>query len=251
MSRNPSAFRSDEVFANDHPLANSLRLLMGSPRHLANRIETALRAASESRSEEDTRIYKSAASEYRKRFKDVLALFRNGGFSSVDAFCKLAANRQADQVRVLKRWMRLCLAVHDPEDVFAESDYYPFAERLFVEDTRYLRRDVAVLSFNYDPYLEFLLWRSYRVRCNAAGGPVDSEGDGTVILSGMLGRNVGELVQREGFCLLKLHGSIAWPEVRDEERNVGFGHLFGKHMAERLSALCGPLGDSDSPVLFP
>ena len=72
----------------------------------------------------------------------------------------------------MKQLVGIILALHNPEksyklpsgqetNGFESSDYYPLIQRLFGGSDK-VRDDIAILSYNYDPYFEFLLNRAYR-----------------------------------------------------------------------------------------
>src|SRR4051794_20017203 len=130
---------------------------------------------------------------------------------------------------MLKRAMRFALCLHNPEKQFHKSDYYPFLQRLFVADEPKLRDDVSILSFNNDPYLEFLVGRALDHRWRAYNGgtkfaPLSLR---NTVESGMLDPKA-DITQESGFCILKLHGSVAQPEqAREEDQHeVCHKHLF-------------------------
>jgi len=123
------------------------------------------------------------------------------------------------EVANLKKVLRLVLGLHNPENEFTKSDYYPFIQRLFVDDLRSLRDDITIISFNYDIYLEWLLLRAFQTRGAAYGD--SPEGALNVnqsvvarITSGFSGSSsaLKALTEGDGFRLLKLHGMIAWPQ---------------------------------------
>jgi hypothetical protein len=235
-----------------YPLANELRLLMTSPVHLRPLVLKAWQETHGSTERIQAEMLERKTLDYRTRFEAALGLLRQGGFASVDEFCRLSRATHSEGVRDLKRWMRLCLSIRDPELTFEKSDYYPFLQRLFEADTPDLREDTTILSFNYDVYLEFLLSRAYRVRVKAAGASLDEAFLNAHVFSAMRGRDTVALEDGSGFCLLKLHGSIAWPEVTEEDGSVGFRHLFDVSPTKRIEGLCQePLSESDPPVLFP
>src|ERR1017187_4762929 len=107
----------------------------------------------------------------------------------------------------LKRVLRLALSVHNPEDHYEKSDYYGLVQRLFRANLVDLREDVVVLSFNYDAYLEFLVQRAVRVREQVTKGKSQTALD--LLTSGFSNRNIQEIENTDGFCLLKLHGAVA------------------------------------------
>lgn len=86
------------------------------------------------------------------------------GFATVDEFSYLARDKFATEVQSLKRLLRFALALHDPEDEFQKSDYYLFIQKLFHKGLFPLRQDVAILTFNYDPYLPYLLQGRLQLR---------------------------------------------------------------------------------------
>jgi hypothetical protein len=103
-------------------------------------------------------------------FKASVELFRHGGFGSVDEFAKLASVKYPEHVQVLKRLTHLGLALHNPEDNFQTSDYYPFIQRLFNDRELYsLKSHITLLSYNYDCFLDYLLIKAQTYRSKLAG----------------------------------------------------------------------------------
>jgi hypothetical protein len=180
-----------------------------------------------------------------------IALFRHGGFATVDEFSKLAGVRLRAATEGLKRTLRVALALHDPEDQFEKSDYYRFIQKLFQDGLFPLRNNVSILTFNYDPYLPYLLRKAFAIRCRVSGGEATDVGV-DLLTSGFSGRAIGQLEDHDDLCLLQLHGCIAWPRRAGDENVVCYEDLFGKSMQERTETLCCPPSHaSQPPVVFP
>jgi hypothetical protein len=154
-----------------------------------------------------------------KNLSKPIELFREGGFGTVDEFSLLAGKQFPQEVHAIKQLVGLTLALHNPEEPyelnsgppkngFESSDYYPFIQRLFQESAK-LRDDVAILSYNYDPYLEFLLYRAYARRQLAA--TKKHVVPPTELTSGFTDRNAQRILEQVGFCILKLHGTCVLP----------------------------------------
>ena len=183
-------------------------------------------------------------------FKGVIDLLRNGGFGTVDEFSKLMSNEHPDQIKAMKKLMRLALAFSNPEDEFHKSDYYPFVQRLFRDDQlSSLKNYVTVISYNYDCYLDFLLSRAYTTR-QAGHEPT---GDGNAMLNRLASGFYDEDhhpcdYKIADFRYFKLHGSIAYARSR------WFGHqqLFLDDNMTRLGAFSGDAYKNKTPpILFP
>lgn len=243
-------------YTSGYPLAADLRVILSSTEAFKKYVE-------------------GKTSQHNQKFRDKLLqlfaynepairLFREGGFATVDEFSFLARKRLKTQVANMKRLMTVVLALHNPETEykknganttttgFESSDYYPFVQKLFSSDLHGLRADMTVLSYNYDSYLDFLLYRALSCRKNVAGQAVISDSVARVT-SGFDQRNANALKANDEFCLLKLHGTSAVPllpvvQGQPNEyltyREVFLDQKFFHTHVEQLSAL-------DSPVFFP
>lgn len=190
-----------------------------------------------------------------------LALFRKGGFGTIDEFCYHARHSKHDEVQKLKNVLRFALGIHDPEVHFNLSDYYTLLQKLFLtESLSTLRDDIVILSFNYDPYLEWLLIRALEVRMAQLDGKrKEFHIAASKVTSGFYGGKGGlhTLIEDDGFCVLKLHGIIAWPgESGDEQPKkhnpfVSFNDIFTGNVAVRTERLSGLAGDTVTPIVFP
>jgi hypothetical protein len=243
-----------------YPLANDLRLLISS----RNKWHEALLNY-----EKETKhhLVASKGLAYWERHVKALNLFRNGGFATLDEFCKLAGNQFQSEIHGLRRLVRAALGLFNPEDHFEKSEYYAFVQALFEGDLESLRSDVTVLTYNYDPYLEFLLHRAldYRLMIRQSGTGTSitlnqveaarSRHHDKMLSAATSGfddpGNVAWLNDDKAgpcFCVLKLHGSICFLK----DNIAGYDTLFSKNPNERAESLFGELADSNTPpVLFP
>jgi hypothetical protein len=114
-----------------------------------------------------------------------------------------------------------------------------------------LRDDFAILTFNYDPYLPYLLSKAYETRCKALGKQGEANAV-NAITSGFRARLVGPLEQGDDLCVLQLHGSIAWPTTSESEDTIWYYHLFGTDLQERVQKLCfSNARRTCPPIIFP
>jgi hypothetical protein len=116
---------------------------------------------------------------------------------------------------------------------------------------------VAVLTYNYDPYLDFLLSRAYRVRKKASGENFDKTP--TSILSGFGDFDDKSLLNEKGFCFLKLHGTSVLPGFDSshghmtERDPLTFYEVFEQNefLAKKLSAQANSGSLDRPPIFFP
>jgi hypothetical protein len=140
-------------------------------------------------------------------------LFQSTSYKTVDEFSSSLRQNQGYHALVnqLKRFTSLVFALHDPRSgqFKNQSDYVTFVQKLFNEQGHDLREDISVLTYNYDPYLEFVLSGEFKNRRKVAGK--DSGKIPTALLSGFGDRKADCLRKGKGFCLLKLHGTSVLP----------------------------------------
>lgn len=186
-----------------YPSAEELRLLLTSAERLTDYLIRRFNADPSNH----TWIYNSVR-KAREPYERGLALFRSGGFATVDEFCFLTNGLFPQEVRAVKTYMCIVLAYAMPEVTFHKSEYYRFCQKLFQSDLKTLRPEITVLTYNYDPYLEFLMDRFFQIR-NRAGDPDHPVFTPSSAVSGFspFGRPIDE---ESGFALLKLHGSISF-----------------------------------------
>jgi len=204
--------------------------------------------------------------KYWDKHVEALNLFRNGGFATLDEFCKLAGGFQfQNQINGLRCLVRAALGLFNSEENFEKSEYYGFIQSLFNDDLMSLREDITVLTYNYDPYLEFLLYRALEQRRQ-----VSRRGKSSVVSSEDLTQDrehnkqlnavtsgfysPDDLTWLDGentkpsFCVLKLHGSICYQsdEVADYQTLFLIDPI---RRAEKL--FIGKAETVPSPILFP
>jgi hypothetical protein len=188
--------------------------------------------------------------EYFDRIKGATELFRRGGFATVDEFCYLAGERFPNEVKELKRLMRLIFMLHDAEKDFHKSDYYPFVQRLFKSNLHDLRDDIAVLSFNYDTHFEYLLWTAHCRRKESIGqNPDQAVLDD--ISSGFYMRSLAPRLDKRRLVALKLHGLCLMPTSSNKAPALTYGHSFDTSERNSLHDHFTKFHDTMPPIVFP
>lgn len=230
-------------FTSGYPIGTGLRLRMSCPSHLGRELLKVVR--------EETSAH-TAAREFFSAFSDAIRLFRKGGFGTVDEFSRLAAISAPEHVQDMKRLMRLIFALHNPEEAFHESDYYPFIQRLFDGNLYELKRHITLITFNYDCYLEYLLLTAFHERQKLTENGSTVELWKKNKLTGGFWKPSKDLdwaAQNLGFNLFKLHGSIAYGGDED----YGFNALFGEEHDKRLLRFRPPslFQSAVPPIVFP
>lgn len=196
-----------------YPLANDLRLRLSNVRQLIFDLEELAKKTFASIDFQERKVCR----DYFDQFKDTLEQFRHGGFESVDAFSKLASVKYPAFVQEMKKLMWLALSLHNPELMFDKSDYYPFIQRLFSDEALpSLKRNVAVLSYNYDCYFEYLLIKAQSYRNRLGGIPEPTEALKNVLSSGFFKPSAFRDLQNtnQQFRHFKLHGSIDFADAQ-------------------------------------
>ena len=230
-------------FTSGYPLADRLRLLMSSEKDFKAELTRAL-------PEKPDLVAPIAFDLMFRPNRSAIELFRHGGFATIDEFSKLASHCYPKEIQELKKLLRFVLAIHNPEDDFTSSDYYVFIQKLFRSDLFSLRDDVAILTFNYEPYLPYLLRKAYHTRCQAAGIKAEYHVE-DAITSGLACRLIGDLEAGTGLCALQLHGSIAWPQKFTDEAVLCYEDLFATSAEQRIDKLCTTTDATPPPVVFP
>lgn len=243
-----------------YPLANDLRLLISSRKNWLEKLTKYQVPGQE---------IASLGVDLWNRHEGILTLFRNGGFATLDEFCKLAGTSPLKpSIDKLRGFVRAALGIFNPEEHFESSEYYSFVQSLFEDDLISLRDDITVLTYNYDPYLEFLLYRALRirrqVRQKAESGYVVTEADRdeeneherqlNAVTSGLHSHvNRNWLTPTDGkprFCVLQLHGSICFPDMIDQVAD--YETLFQVGPSQRAQKLfAGQAINTAPPILFP
>lgn len=199
-----------------YPDAEKLRLIMSVEQEFRTVIE-AEESAAGIRNSVVTEASQFFFNNPNDRIKKAIKLFREGGFGTVDEFSSLAHGRLNLEIDHLKRLLAFVLAIKNPEREFQKSDYYPFLQRLFSNDLANLRDDLAVLTFNYDSYLPFLVRRAYFSRIEVTGSDVDASFLPWITPPG--NDSKPPMPSRREFCCLELHGGIgAFPDINNSFR---------------------------------
>lgn len=226
-----------------YPLADRLRVLMSSEKDFQAELIRLL--------PKDMLTPLLEGSLFFRPNQEAIDLFRHSGFATIDEFSKLAGRRYQKEIQELKKLLRFVLSLHNPEDDFTRSDYYQFVQKLFLSDLASLREDIAIFTFNYDPYLPYLLVKAYHIRCQTAGIKADHQVE-DAITSGFACRLGRAIEDGNGLCVLQLHGSIAWPRKFNDEGAVWYEDLFATSAQKRIEQLINPATDATvPPVLFP
>lgn len=160
------------------------------------------------------RSFPAEGNDFIAKIKNAIEPFSEASFSSVDEFCRLAQDTVFNQfVPHLKQLMRLVLSMDNPHHRL-DSDYGFFVNKLFKQDGYTLRDDLSVLTFNYDCHLDSLLygavnWRT-RIKTDDRT-PFASIEVRDAVTSGYASHGNRNWKDAPGFCLLKLHGTLALP----------------------------------------
>ena len=153
------------------PIGEKLRLRLANENHFFSDLDKAFPKNQIGHKTSKGEETEAICLEYFRRFKPVVELFRHGGFGTVDEFSKLAADKYPEHTQDMKKLMRLAFALHNPEDSFHKSDYYPFIQRLFSDDLHSLKSNITIISYNYDCYLDYLLLKAYEYRKRLSASP--------------------------------------------------------------------------------
>jgi len=194
--------------------------------------------------------------------------FREGAFGSADEFSFVARGKLKSVVQDLKWYISWIFALHNPEGSYPKpgssdkqdttgresSDYYPFIQKLFGATATFhdLPKEIAVLTYNYDAYFEYLLSKAYKARKRAMGDELPFP---TALLSGFDDLNAATIRTENNFCLLKLHGTSVLPafDSRDQPpRILTFDEVFENRA--KLAMLPDPLRverPKTFPIFFP
>ena len=231
-----------------YPLANELRLRISSKEHFVQEV-----ADYENKHGLKGRPISLEVEASLQRHGGVIDLFRNGGFATLDEFCKLAGGFEfKNEINRLRSLVRGALGLFNPEESFHTSEYYGFVQSLFKEDLMNLREDVSILTYNYDPYLEYLLHRALKHRRKVASKGPDVHSFNAATSGFYMPNNQEWLIQdkqQPSFCVLQLHGSISYAEGFAP---VDYGTLFEQRSPLQRQCLFQHAGDiTVPPIVFP
>src|ERR1017187_4604615 len=134
-----------------YPDANRLTVLMCDRQTFLN--ELVARPAAEGEDKTSEWVHNSKIRDYYQSFNETVQLLRAGDFATMDELSSLAVGgHRAPEISKLKKLMRFVFALNNPEVThWPKSDYRALINVLF-NRTSQLKEDIAILSFNYDPY---------------------------------------------------------------------------------------------------
>lgn len=214
-------------YTSGYPIGDALRLRLCSGDIFLAQLEEQLKHAKYA---DSPRLdLRQSVERTLESFRPTIEMFRQGGFGTVDEFSKLASKSHPPHAQNMKRLTRLAFSLHYPETEFHKSDYYPFLGQLFADDLHSFRNDLTVLSYNYDCYLDLLLWRACERRKTLAFGTVTDELQ-NIVTSGFFSTSTTAWAQTEGFKYLKLHGSITQPH----DRISPYQRMFNSDLGQRM-----------------
>ncbi|HWN96486.1 MAG TPA: hypothetical protein VNT99_15765, partial [Methylomirabilota bacterium] len=112
------------------------------------------------------------------------------------------------------------------------------------------REDICILSFNYDPYLEYLLWTAHVTRKQAKGEQPDANVLDDVS-SGFYQRSLIHRAEKNRLRVLKLHGICLLPTCSNQAPAISFHDCLlekgRERLDERIAEFCGTM----PPIIFP
>jgi hypothetical protein len=189
-------------------------------------------------------------------YAEASKLLKAGCFETMDELSSLArGGKKVETIISLKKLLRFIFGLDDPNTWhWGTSDYPNFVHALF-GNAEVPRDDICIISFNYDPYLEFLLWEALMARGTLR--TVSAEKAQYLQQAATSGfydpKNLGWL-ELDGFKHLKLHGTCVLPpnEERKVNRVFTWNTLLNPDMMVRYSVPRDPHFVSQAPpVLLP
>jgi hypothetical protein len=229
---------------------------------IPNEIAKAIRNLSELRSEVQL---DGAVSEglglivnpYLKKLSKEFSLMRQCDFDSIDEFGRVARESEfKDSVQRIKLVLRIVLSlpIVSQGSAAQDGDYRRFVKMLFDKDYR-LKDDIKVLTFNYDPALEYLLTQRLTARAEVtkAYTPQELLIRRDAIFSGLGSRDESSWRNKGMLQILKLHGAIVYPYSREQAGRRTQGEVTASELFESpLESLMNLFKISEQPpLLFP
>jgi hypothetical protein len=197
-----------------YPLANDLTLLMCDRKTFIKELDR----ITEEASEHDVQRWRLEIETHYDSFRGAASMLRAGDFRTMDEMSKFILHGKShSHIQDLKALMRFVFALNNAElDSFATSDYRRFVQSLLTNEG--VRKDVSILSFNYDPFLEHRLHKAFATR-QYGTNKVDQArmAESHAIFSGFSCPSDLTWLAEDGFCHLKLHGTATFSEVNHPE----------------------------------
>jgi hypothetical protein len=198
--------------------------------------------------------------DFKEKLEEWLLPFRNGRFDTVDEFSSQFRDSLKPVVQNLKWYTAWAFVLHNPQESSGScetgnttgpetSDYLTFVKKLFKEGTSCLREDIAVLTYNYDAYFEFLLSSAFKGRLGDNHAQIP-----TAFVSGLGDLDAHALLKAKGFCFLKLHGTSVLPVFVPPPGRRNRAFTFDNFFVDRaqLGKLPDPIrvGRPETPPIF-
>jgi hypothetical protein len=250
--------------SSGYPLANRLALLMSDRRTLIDEILHQSKFCGETWANGWFRD--STIAHYLNQCMPATEALRDGAFASMDELSRLSAGGVKDSnIRMLKKLMRFVLAIYNPhQNHLSETDYRPFIQSLFGASSQ-IREDVSIISFNYDPYLEFSLRLAFTHRQQVNPQNPNEHADlRNAITSGFENPADTKWLNRSGFCHLKLHGACVLPGAYNWRRkqlpvptgdltppNAGDFFHFNTVQGKLATLVSSAFADHEPPAILP
>lgn len=249
-----------------YPIGQELRLLMTSRDYLQRKLKD-IYPTNQPISTDPVYSIISKCLEHFDRFSQPVEFFRHGAFATVDEFSNLASGSYPEHVKAMKKLLSFILALHNPEINFDKSDYYPFIQRLFRANALSMfRNEIAIITFNYDCYLDYLMRQAYRHRLAVQNVPVVIKNHPDVLKgpqpltepwssklsSGFFSQGGDKSLawRTDQFNYYKLHGSIAYTGM---SASLSYDSFFSHGMSKRFDFLDKKwyLDHYIPPIVFP
>ena len=241
-------------FTSGYPMNNSLGTILSSPAGFERYVRDQDAAS---------QLKEKLIMQFKQKEEKGLLPFRNGRFDTVDEFSfHQSHNTRNVVVQELKWYTTLVFVLNNRQEnsgscqrgdtIGSESsDYLALVKKLFKEGAPCPREDIAVLTYNYDAYFEFLLSSTFKGRLGDNYAQIP-----TAFLSGLGDLDADALLKAEGFCFLKLHGTSVLPVFVPPPRRRNRAFTFDNVFVDR--AQLGELPDEvkvgrpeTPPIFFP
>ena len=237
--------------SSGYPLADRLTVLMCDPTTFQMELERVMLSEHSDRSQREVEREQVVA-YFSELWKGGTDMLRAGDFRTMDEMSRFAfKGEHGSKVRTLKKAMQLVISLFNADRFhYWASDYRKFVQSLFTDGR--LRDDVAVLSYNYDPYFEFRLYRAVHRRSQLRQYAPGQNGIlAKAIHSGLSSPRDLDWFATSGFCHLKLHGAAVFPQTVDGDQKQLTAWTFYGDQSLRFCRLVPRLQSEDVPALLP
>jgi hypothetical protein len=239
--------------SSGYPAARQLTKLMADPKHFFRYLNDLL--AKEDMPSANPEIQTIARNLFAA-FEPAAKVLKDGSFATMDELSNLAfGGSRASDILTLKQELRLVFGMDNPHVWhWGSSDYPSFVNAIF-QGKETPRDDICVLSFNYDPYLDFLLDEALLARHSLRNvEPDKARYFLQAATSGFCYPHDLRWLSEDGFSHLKLHGTSAAPETpeRSAKKEFTYKRLLCPDILKRFQFLYEAHGmNQHPPVLLP